>query len=298
MAETFDRRLHPVRPELAAMSYKDKFDAAKFVTGKRMQVVADVVDMRAAPSLSTGIDTQALFGECLSIYEETSDGWSWGQLETDGYVGWFRSDAVAEPASPTHRVRALRSYRYPGPDLKFPPLGLISIGSLVSVEKTVTTRGLEYAILNDGSAVVLKHLVSLEAAEQDWVSVAEEFLGTPYLWAGRSSLGLDCSALVQLSSQTVGHRLLRDSDMQEATAGHVVHNPDLKSLERGDLVFWKGHVAIALDADNIIHANGATMTVAVEPTQAALQRIAATEWGEVIAVRRLPKLPAVAEPQA
>ena len=142
--------------------------------------------------------------------------------------GLFRKDWVSSPSSTqasdglgpleasTHRVRALRTYRYPGPDLKFPPLGLISIGSKVTVTGSATTRGLDYAVLSDGSAVVARHLAELDRIEKDWVAVAEEFLGTPYLWGGRTSLGLDCSALIQLAAQAGGYDVPRDSDMQQA----------------------------------------------------------------------------------
>lgn len=287
MTNSLDRRLHPVRPDLAPSAYKGQVEAERFVDGTVRQIIVDQVDIRPKPQLDALVDTQGLFGERVTVFEETPEGWAWGQLHTDGYVGWFSSDALGEVLKPTHRVRALRTYRYPGADLKFPPKDQISIGSLVTVTGTQITRGLEYALLSDGSAVVAKHLVPLDHREDDWVSVAEELIGTPYLWAGRSSLGLDCSALVQLAAQTAGINLLRDSDMQEAEAGELLANPDMDNLQRGDLIFWRGHVAIVQNRETILHANGYTMTVAIENTRSALERIAATEWGAVTAVRRL-----------
>ncbi|SHL37319.1 C40 family peptidase [Roseibium suaedae] len=284
---SFDRRRHPVRPDLAALSYKGRVEADRFVEGTSRCIGADVLDLRPVAQLEKGIDTQALHGEAFQVFDETADGWSWGQLGTDGYVGWVRTSGLTEAAAPTHRVRALRTFRYPGADLKFPPLGLISIGSLVTVTGHTVTRGLEYALLSDGSAVVAQHLVPLGSVEADWVAVAEELIGTPYLWGGRSSLGLDCSALSQIAASFGGHALPRDSDMQAAEAGEAIAHEDLSGLKRGDLMFWRGHVAIVRSPDSLLHANGYTMTVAIEPLEAAIKRIAATEWGVVTGVRRL-----------
>lgn len=287
MSETLDRRLHPVRTDLAAKSYDGRVTADHFVEGTERRVTADRLEFRKEPRRDSSIDTEALYGEVVRVFEETPEGWAWGQLETDGYVGWFSSDGIGLPGVATHRVRALRTYRYPGPDLKFPPLGLISMGSRVTVAETATTRGLDYTRLDDGSFVVARHLVELQDLETDWVKVAEEFMGTPYLWGGRTSLGLDCSSLVQLAAQAGGHRLQRDSDMQEETAGQKIEWTDLKSLQRGDLVFWKGHVGIVQGPDRLLHANGHTMTVSSESLSAAAVRIAENEYGEVTGVRRL-----------
>ncbi|TYC49173.1 glycoside hydrolase [Rhodobacterales bacterium] len=287
MTQTFDRRRHPVRPDLAAADYEGRAEAERFVEGEVFQVTVDRLAIRPEPRPDRSVDTEALCGEWITVYEQTPEGWAWGQLDTDGYVGWFSSDGLGPVSAATHRVRALRTYCYPGPDLKFPPLGLLSIGSKVTVVGETETRGLRYALLKDGSAVVAKHLVPVDTMEPDWVSVAEEFVGTPYLWAGRSSLGLDCSALVQLAAQAAGIDLPRDSDMQEAEAGEAIPHEDPSSFTRGDLIFWKGHVAIVTGPDALLHANGFTMTAAQEPLRQAIERIAASEWGAITAARRL-----------
>jgi len=287
MQTNFDRRRHPVRTDLAAISYEGQVAADRFVEGEEYRVSADRLEFRPQPRQDVSIDTEALFGENITVYEQTPEGWAWGQLETDGYVGWFSSDAIQKAGQPTHRVKALRTFRYPAPELKMPPLGLLSIGSLVSVVSEAETRGLQYAVLADGSAIVAKHLVPLDHTEADWVDAAEAFLGTPYLWGGRSSLGLDCSALVQLAAQTGGIMLPRDSDMQEAEGGTEIPFNDLASLLRGDLLFWKGHVGIITGPNQLLHANGYTMTVAYEDLDMAVARIAATEWGAITKARRL-----------
>ncbi|MXN66412.1 glycoside hydrolase [Stappia sp. GBMRC 2046] len=289
MSETLDKRLHPVRPDLAARSYQGRVDAARFVDGTKKRVTRSIAPIRPEPRTDRSIDTQALFGETFTVYEETAEGWAWGQLETDGYVGFMPSDAlVADSPAPTHRVAALRSYRYPYAELKSPPLDLLSMGSLVAVAGYETTRGLDYALLADGSAIVAKHLVPLDHRVGDWVSVAESFAGTPYLWGGRSSLGLDCSAILQLAAQAGGVKIMRDSYMQEETAGEALDiSAGLPDLKRGDLVFWKGHIGIMRDAETLLHANGFTMMVSSEPLAGAIARIREKDGTPVTAVRRI-----------
>ncbi|ASP35989.1 NlpC/P60 family protein [Labrenzia sp. VG12] len=287
MSQSFDRRRHPVRHDLAALEYEGRAEADRFVEGEVLQVIADRLALRPEPRPDRSIDTEVLRGEWFTVYEQTPEGWAWGQLDTDGYVGWLSSDGLGPVTPATHRVRALRTYRYPGADLKFPPLGMLTMGAQVTVTGETETRGLTYALLSDGSAVVAKHLVPLEDRVGDWVAVAEEFLGTPYLWGGRSSLGLDCSALIQLAAQAGGIDVPRDSDMQEAEAGDEIPHDDPSAWERGDLVFWKGHVGVITGPNTLLHANGFTMTVAYEPLDQALERIAATEWGAVTRARRL-----------
>lgn len=289
MSQALDRRRHPVRPDLAAIDYEGRVEAGRFVEGEVFQIVSDSLCLRPVPRSDRSIDTEVLRGEWFTVYEQTPEGWAWGQLDTDGYVGWLSSDGLGSVQSATHRVRAIRTYRYPGADLKFPPLGFLSLGAQVTVVGEAETRGLTYALLSDGSAVVAKHLVPVDLVETDWVSAAEDLLGTPYLWGGRTSLGLDCSALVQLAAQTGGIDVPRDSDMQEAEAGDEIPHDDPASLLRGDLLFWKGHVGIIAGPNKLLHANGFTMTVAFEPLDQAIKRIAETEWGAITKARRLSR---------
>ncbi|WP_417768447.1 C40 family peptidase [Stappia sp.] len=288
---SLDRRLHPVRPDLAAARYRGAVQASAFAEPVEKRIAVDSVALRPAPDAARSIDTEALSGERFDVYETRADGWAWGQLATDGYVGYLPVDALGDPGPvPTHRVCVPRSYRYPGPELKSPSLGLLSLGARVSVVGMATTRGLDYALLADGSALVARHLLPLGGIVPDWVTVAEGLLGTPYLWGGRTTLGLDCSALVQIAAAEGGLVVPRDSDMQEREAGTELDiSAGLPELRRGDLLFWKGHVGILRDAETLLHANGFTMSVASEPLATAIARIASSEWGAVTACRRLAR---------
>ena len=286
---TLDPRLHAYRPDVADIRLEGKVDAARFVAGKPRRVIAPSAPMKRRPGADAGLDTEVLRGEIFTVFEETGEGWSWGQLATDSYVGYVPTDALGgtEP-QPTHRIAALRTFIYPGPDLKLPARGSLSIGAAVTLAEEVETRGTAYRLLPAGEgAIVAVHAVALDAPpDNDFVAVAERFLGTAYLWGGRTSLGLDCSGLVQLALMAAGRSAPRDTDLQEAMLGTAVEGGMTATLKRGDLVFWKGHVGIMIDGEYMIHASGNAMTVVIEPLAEAVPRIAKAA-GPVRSVRRL-----------
>jgi cell wall-associated NlpC family hydrolase len=190
-----------------------------------------------------------------------------------GYVG--RSAIATAGGKPTHSVAVPRTFLYSGADLRLPRKTCLSIGSRISVDRYAETRGTKYAVLASGEALIAAHLRSASDCIEDYVGVAEQLLSTPYLWGGASAFGIDCSGLVQLSMRMIGRVAPRDSDMQAAGLGEPLDpGKDFAGLRRGDLVFWKGHIAIMLDGRNIIHANGHTMMVSREPLVEAIERIA------------------------
>jgi cell wall-associated NlpC family hydrolase len=268
---TLDRRLHAFRPDLADASLKGKVEAARFVEGERARVAVPVVALRPQPDCARGIDTELLFGEEIRVFER-KDGWCWVKASSDGYVGYLSESAIA-PATPepTHIVVPQRTLLYPEPELRKPHVGVLSMGSRVRVVGEAEARGNHYVVLEDGSAVFAKHVQPIgHDGGADYVDVALRFLGTPYLWGGRSGFGIDCSGLTQLALLMTGRSCPRDTDMQASGLGGPITREDLR---RGDFVFWKGHVAIMEDPETIVHANGHTMTVARENFVAAVDRI-------------------------
>lgn len=252
-------------------------------TGTPMQVSAGVAAIRTSPRADAEMGTQALHGETVQIFTEEGD-WAQVQMDRDRYVGWALVDALSAPVlRVTHTVSAIRTYVYSEPDLKSAPCFLVSMGSRLAV----TGQEGKFLRVDRAGWVPMQHAVPIGTVEEDPAGVAERFLHAPYLWGGCESLGLDCTGLTRAAFQACGVLLPRDSDMQFAWAGDAVS--DWKTpgaLKRGDLVFWKGHVGIMLDAETFLHANAHHMAVAREPLASAIERIAKL-YGEPIGARRI-----------
>ena len=278
-----DPRLTPARPDLAAKYLEGKVEATRFVTGEEFEISDAIAPLRSEPSSDAMLLTQALMGERVTIYDRNGEGFAWGQLNSDGYVGWLPDRALAKPvAAPTHKIVALRTFVFPGPSIKLPPVDTLVMGAAVTV---IRDDGV-FAVTRDGWYLPRQHVGPIDRNAEDFVAVAEQFAGTPYLWGGKSSLGIDCSGLVQVALNAAGIGCPRDSDMQQDGLGRALNAAESKKLRRGDLMFWNGHVAIARDAGTIVHANAHHMATVIENTSEAIARIKAA-GSEITAIKRL-----------
>jgi cell wall-associated NlpC family hydrolase len=272
-----DLRVEPFRADLAARHLEGRVMAGRYADGEPYHVNASAVTVRERPDTASRQATQALHGEALTVYE-VRDGWAWSQLAGDRYVGYIPLDGLTAGTAPvpTHRVTALRSFVFPEPDLKTPPLDVLTLGTATAV--IGEDRG--YRRLALGGWVYGKHLSVLDDVAPDIAATARRFLGVPYLWGGKTSLGLDCSGLVQVALAAAGRDVPRDSDQQGKAIGTPVAIG--APLRRGDVVFFPGHVGIMADDRHLIHANACHMMVTEEPLANVVARGAS-----ITGIRRL-----------
>jgi cell wall-associated NlpC family hydrolase len=252
-----DPRLTPARDDLAASWLKDQVKAPKYVDPKRSAISVPVASVYRSPDVSQAIETQLLYGEAIDIYDHAGK-WAWIQSVTDGYVGYIQTDHLAATDhAPTHRVTNIGTFVYPAATYKMTPQKTLSYGSLVSVASEKDGMSL----LSGGGYVPTTHLAPIEFHGDETVAEAFRFLGIPYLWGGRSHVGLDCSALIQLVLQSCNYKAPRDSDLQEKHLGRPIDRDDVQG---GDLVFFRGHVGLMVDDSTLIHANDRAMAVSID----------------------------------
>jgi len=283
-----DRRRYAFRPDLADLSLRGQVVAPRYSAGTVAQVMKPAVPLRREPNPALGIETEAVFGELVKVFDE-AEGWAWVQLKRDRYVGYVPASALAGDVQlPTHRVKSLGSFVYPAPDIKTPPSMHLPLNAGVRVAEWQE----RFCRLDRGGFMVTRHLTEKDRYERDFVDVAERLIGTPYLWGGRTRIGIDCSGLVQIALEAAGFSCPRDSDMQMAELGDPISVPgDLEGLKRGDFVFWQGHVGIMTDGVMMVHANAHHMAVAAETLPEAAERIA-RQNSPITAIRRLPAVTA------
>jgi cell wall-associated NlpC family hydrolase len=278
-----DPRLNAYRPDLADVALKGRIEAARFTTARVWRVSAGTLPLHTHPSSDARLGSELLFGETVRVFE-IADGWAWLQNQTDSYVGYAAVSGLSEDVhEATHAVAALRTYRFRDPDLKSPVLDVLSMNSPLAV--TAVENG--FGALAAGGWVWKNHLATPDEVETDHAAVALRFLGTPYRWGGRSSIGLDCSGLVQMALARCGKASPRDSDVQARESGApVAFDGDYSVLRHGDHVIWPGHCGLWLDEDRFVHANATDMMVSVGALAEVAAHIERIEGHRISAVRR------------
>ena len=270
-----DRRVTPARPDLAAAHLKGKVQAQRYVDGWSADIAIGRASLRTRPSLDASQDSELLFGEQVTVYEQ-KDGWAWVQARNDLYVGYVRSDALGDTNAGMLRVSVLMAPLFPAADLKTP------VRDLLPMNASVPVMGRDGDYVNVGPGFVhQRHL--LPETEKDFAAIAERFLGVPYVWGGKTAAGLDCSGLIQTALQAVGKAAPRDTDMMEMALGDAIA---IGAIRRGDMIFWKGHMGVMLDEARLLHANAHHMMVVIEPLTEAIARIDGIA-GPVTSVKRL-----------
>ncbi|MCP4327882.1 MAG: C40 family peptidase [Alphaproteobacteria bacterium] len=282
-----DPKRHAFRPDLADVRLRGRIEAARYVAGAPAQCRAEIAAVMAAPDAGSEQSSQLLWGETFTVFERGAD-WLWGQCAHDGYVGYVApADLDDEISAPTHRVAVPRSFLFATPSVKsdvraaLPMMARIAVGG----ERD------GYRTIGGGGWIHGAHIARFEDFEDDPVAVASRFLGVPYLWGGRTMLGIDCSGLVQIALQAIGIFAPRDSYMQETEIGDAVDIPaDPAQLRRGDLVFFPGHVGFVDGAGGYLHASSHAGAVSLHPLADVVARAQRVHGHAISAVRRLPPI--------
>lgn len=237
---------------------------------KIYQIQETIAPICRAACPDAPLDTQALYGERVEFLSSENE-WGRVRLLRDDYIGFMLMSFLNhESFEATHRIIVPRTLVYASPGLKTQPAGALTMGAEVCVISEDET----YARLHNGSFIFAQHMRPLGFKAVDYVAVAEQLLHAPYLWGGRSMLGIDCSGLVQLSLLMVGHHAPRDSGPQEKALGEPLPKKiSYEDIQRGDLLFWPGHVAIARGYGTMIHATSHCMQVTIESINKACERI-------------------------
>lgn len=286
MAETLDRRLNAYRDDLADASLSGRVEAARFVEAQPYRIATSIAPVHPRPSADADLDTEALGGEAVRVYE-IKNHWAWCQLAGDGYVGYIPADylAAGAPPPPTHKVSSPEAFAYAGPTARSKPARAWLFGAAINVTSEAPDGFLE---LGDGSFIGHRHVEPIGSTVADHVETAMKMLGAPYLWGGKSIRGIDCSGLVQLALLRAGVACPRDTDMQANMLPGDLDLTDniLSHLQRGDIVYWPGHVGIMINATDMLHANGTNMSTTIDSVEDVASR--SRKGGPLVsAVKRL-----------
>lgn len=275
-----DRRVNAVRGDLADVSLAGLLFAPHYAKAQAMHCATDALFVRESASAASTAVTQLLHGEGFHLLDVTG-GWAWGYCDHDGYVGYVERDALETgPLPATHHVTARAAPVFASADIKTPVTAMLSAGARIAGE--VQDR---FVVMADGRAVHLRHVAPVDEHAADWVAAAQQQLGQPYVWGGRGHGGIDCSGLVQIALGQAGIRVPRDTDLQRESAGTPI--PEDEPLQRGDLVFFPGHVGILVDGGNMLHANAHWMSTVIEPLSDVIERLKPDHEQPVLARRRI-----------
>ena len=278
-----DKAINPYRDDIAASKLAGIVDALTFIEPEEMQINIPSAFLKSAPDSKSPSLNESLLGDLFEVYE-IKNGFAWGQLARDNYVGYIETHALNDDIfTPSHKINVLRTYGFAEPSIKSKIISTLSLGAKIAANGQVQNG---FYDCGEFGFVFAKHICEIGEFFDDPAAIASLYLNAPYTWGGNSSFGVDCSGLAQNAFAACGINLPRDARMQEEIGQNIEIKPDLSGLKRNDLIFWKGHVGIMMDETNIIHANAFHLMTVIEPLAITNQRYLAND----LSIRNIKRL--------
>ncbi|MEM8697406.1 MAG: NlpC/P60 family protein [Pseudomonadota bacterium] len=275
-APGLDPRIHAYRDDIADIALADRISLPHYVAPVMRQVGLAIADLRTDPSDASELGSQLLHGEPFALLDTVED-WAWGYGQHDHFVGFIRKTTLIRPQPATHIVTALSS--------AVEPANANEASTTLFMGSRLSGKPEDDRLIMPNGSIALTDARPIDARADDPIAIAEMFIEAPYLLGGRSVAGIDCSGLVQISLAMAGHRVERDSDLQQASIGDAL--PVNADLRRGDLVFFPEHVGMMIDGETLIHASGHNGRVCTEPLADVAARIGEIHEIAILARRRI-----------
>ena len=285
----FDPRITAHRGDLADVALAGKMFAPHYAAPMPMRCSAPKAMLRKQPGKDHEAISELLHGEDFQVLDIAGD-WAWGYCGHDHYVGYVPVHALQhqkKTPDPTHLIFARAALIFIEPDYKSGVMKRLPMGARIACGEASECGN----FLKTGKGFVhVRHIQPIGTkvvfdGSNGTAALAEQLIGAPYLWGGRSGDGLDCSGLIQMILMLTGVAAPRDSDQQLAALGEDIAEDEY--LRRGDLVFFPNHVGLMIDKERIIHATSHLMQVGIEPLKDTVARFAKISDQPVLARKRL-----------
>ncbi len=227
-----------------------------------------VANINSKPSEKSEITSQILYGEKFKILSK-KNGWLKIKTNFDNYVGFIKKSKFNKNFKPTNKICKLKSKIFKKINNKFVPTNnFLYFASGISIKNF----NKDYVEFERNKWIKKKDIKKIDHYEKNYIKIVKLFLGSKYLWGGKTSIGIDCSALIQIYFYY--NRVFFPRDTKDQIK--FCKKKSKKKLYRGDIIFWKGHVGMCIDRSKFIHAYGPKKKVLIMPTSFTIRLIQKT----------------------
>ena len=228
-------------------------------------------------STKSEVTTQMIYGDAFYIKKKINN-WFKIRIKEDGYVGFVKKRNYYNYKKPSHKVSVIFAKTYKKPNFRYLS-GKLSFGAKIKSEKKVN------GFIKFGNKWVnLKDLKPIKFKNKNIFSKIKIFKNIRYKWGGKTFKGLDCSALIQIFFNFNNKYCPRDAKDQ---VKYFKKNINLENIKKNDIIYWKGHVAVALSKKKLIHAYGPMKKTLIMNINETIKRIEKTAKLKVIGIKRV-----------